>query len=406
MTRRTRVPVGNAHRRVGCDGSEGNAMRFGIAGAGFSGAVVGRELAEAGHEVTVFDVREHVAGNCHTARDASTGVLVHQYGPHIFHTADERVWEYINRFGEMVPYNHRVRTTVGGRVFLLPINLLTINQVFDAAMSPAEAEAFISAQADQSIDVPKNFEEQALRFVGRTIYDKFFHGYTKKQWGMSPRELPASILSRLPVRFSYEDSYYSHPHQGMPRNGYTEIVEAILDHSRIEVRLGTAYGPTERSAFDHSIWTGPLDGWFDYDFGRLRYRTLDFEEIRAEGDYQGCSVMNYGDEDVPFTRISEHKHFAPWEHHRSTVCFREFSRLAADDDIPYYPIRLVDDKTMLAQYLDMARSERGVTFVGRLGTYRYLDMDVTIGEALGAADQIRASITADEFIPPFFVDPS
>lgn len=379
-------------------------MKFGIAGAGFSGAVIARRLAEQGHQVTVFEQRDHVAGNCHTERDADTGVLVHRYGPHIFHTGNERVWDYINRFGEMVPFNHRVRTTVGGRVYLLPLNLLTINQLFETALSPDEARDFIAAQSDQSIGEPANFEEQALKFVGRRIYEAFFYGYTRKQWGMDPTELPASILKRLPVRFTYEDSYFNHPYQAMPRHGYTAIVEAILDHPGIEVLLSTPYAPERRGEFDRSIWTGPLDAWFGYDQGRLGYRTLDFEEIRADGDLLGCSVMNYGDYEVPFTRIAEHKHFAPWEEHDKTVAFREFSRECGPDDIPYYPIRLTEDKGLLRQYLTRATEATDVTFVGRLGTYRYLDMDVTIAEALTASDEILAAIEAGEPIKPFYVN--
>ncbi len=381
-------------------------MKVGIAGAGFSGAVIARELAESGHDVVVYETRDHIAGNCFTERDEESGVLVHRYGPHIFHTDDERVWEYVNRFGDMVPFNHRVRTTVGGRVYLMPINLLTINQLFGRAMGPDEARRFIADQADSSIDEPANFEEQALKFVGRTIYEAFFHGYTKKQWGLEPTELPASILKRLPVRFNYDDSYYSHPYQAMPRNGYTEIVEAIVDHPRIDVHLRTPLPMDRVDEFDHVVWTGPLDAWFGYRFGRLGYRTLDFEEFSADGDFQGCSVMNYGDYDVPYTRITEHKHFAPWEEHEGTVCFREFSRLADGDDIPYYPIRLTTDKSLLSQYLSAAADERGVTFVGRLGTYRYLDMDVTIGEALRAADGILGALREGSDIPSLFVDPT
>ena len=379
-------------------------MRFGVAGAGFSGAVIARAAAEAGHDVVVFETRDHVAGNCHTERDPDTGVMIHRYGPHIFHTGNERVWSYVNRFGTMMPYNHRVRTTVGGRVYLLPVNLLTINQLFGTALGPDEARAFIAEQADTSIAEPANFEEQALKFMGRRLYEAFFLGYTKKQWGLSPTEIPAAVLKRLPLRFSYEDSYFNHPHQAIPRDGYTPIVAGILDHPRIEVRLSQGYDETERDQFDHSIWTGPLDAWFGYRFGRLGYRTLDFEEIRADGDYLGCSVMNYGDLEVPFTRIAEHKHFAPWEEHEKTVCFREFSRQAGEDDIPYYPIRLANDKSMLSQYLEAARGETGVTFVGRLGTYRYLDMDVTIGEALVAADGILQAIADRDTIPSLFVD--
>lgn len=380
-------------------------MRFGVAGAGFSGAVLARELAAAGHEVDVFESRSHVAGNCHTERDPLSGVLVHRYGPHIFHTNNERVWEYINRFGEMEPYYHRVRTTVQGRVYLLPINLLTINQLFDAAMGPAEAAAFIAEQSDQSIEEPANFEEQALKLVGRRIYEAFFYGYTKKQWGCEPTRIPAYILKRLPIRFTYEDSYYAHPHQGMPRHGYTAIVEGILDHPRIDVHLKRAFDPADADQFDHTIWTGPLDAWFGFRHGRLGYRTLDFEEFHADGDFQGCAVMNYGDVDVPYTRITEHKYFSPWEEHERTVCFREFSRAATPDDIPYYPIRLTDDRALLDRYLADARRARGVSFVGRLGTYRYIDMDVTIGEALEAADRIAAAIEDGSSIPPLFLDP-
>lgn len=381
-------------------------MRFGIAGAGFSGAVIGRELAEQGHEVVILDQRDHVAGNCHTARDPDTGVLVHVYGPHIFHTDIERVWEYVNRHGEMMPYRHSVKTTVGGRVYSLPINLHTINQVFDTAMGPAEAQAFIAEQADDSIAEPRTFEEQALRFVGRRMYEAFFYGYTRKQWGVEPSQLPASILKRLPLRFNYDDSYFNHPHQAIPRNGYTPIVQSILDHPNIDVRLSTSLDPGDRSSYDHVVWSGPLDGWFGFEYGRLGYRTLDFVPDRHEGDFQGIQVMNYGDYEVPYTRITEHKHFSPWEQHDKTITFTEYSRAAEPDDIPYYPIRLTDDRALLDRYLTSAREERGVTFVGRLGTYRYLDMDRTINEALVAADGIVAAVSAGDPIPPFFVDPT
>jgi UDP-galactopyranose mutase len=330
--------------------------------------------------------------------------MIHRYGPHIFHTGNEQVWEYVNRFGTMVPYNHRVRTTVGGHVFLLPVNLLTINQLFGTALGPAQARAFIAAQADTSITEPANFEEQALKFIGRRLYEAFFLGYTRKQWGLSPTEIPAAVLKRLPVRLSYEDSYFDHPHQAIPRDGYTALVEGILDHPGIEVRLRTAYTEADRSCFDHSVWTGPLDAWFGHCFGRLGYRTLDFEEIRAEGDYLGCPVMNFGDVDVPYTRIAEHKHFAPWEEHEGTVCFREFSRLAGEHDIPYYPIRLANDKSLLTRYVQAARIEPRVTFLGRLGTYRYLDMDVTIGEALAAAAGILEALREGVAVPALFVD--
>jgi UDP-galactopyranose mutase len=377
---------------------------FAIVGAGFSGAVVARELAEAGHRVSVFDSRDHVAGNCHTGRH-ETGVMVHTYGPHIFHTQHEHVWTYINRFATMRSYNHRVKAVSGGSVYSLPVNLLTINQFFGTTFTPVEAEAFIASKSDKSITTPVTFEEQALKFVGRELYEAFFAGYTKKQWGVDPTELPASILARLPVRFTYEDSYFNHPHQAIPEHGYTPIVEAILDHPSIEVSLNTMFTRSRGSDFDHVFWTGPIDAYFEYEHGRLGYRTLDFEQQISDGDFQGCPVMNYCDETVPYTRITEHKHFAPWETHDRTVTYREFSRLCEPNDTPYYPIRLVKEKEQLLNYVRLARQADGVTFLGRLGTYRYLDMDVTIHEALSVAHRTLQHLADSTTLPAFFTDP-
>lgn len=358
---------------------------FLLVGAGLSGAVIARTLADAGHRATVIDARSHVAGNCHTERDAETGVLLHVYGPHIFHTDDAEVWDYVNGFTRFLPYKNRVKTIAQGQVFSLPINLHTINQFYGRTMRPEEARAFIEAQADTSIADPQSFEDQALRFVGPDLYAAFFKGYTEKQWGCAPADLPASILKRLPVRFNYDDNYFFHRFQGMPEAGYTPMVEAILDHPGIDVHLDTPFAPETAARHDHMFWSGPLDGYFNYRLGRLGYRTLDFERFTADGDWQGCAVMNYGDVDVPWTRITEHKHFAPWESHEGTVCYREFSRTCTPDDIPYYPIRLVQEKALLAEYMALAQACEGVSFVGRLGTYRYLDMDVTIREALDCA---------------------
>ncbi len=377
---------------------------FAIVGAGFSGAVAARGLAEAGHEVDVFDARDHVAGNCHTRRH-ETGVLVHVYGPHIFHTPHQRVWDYVRRFATMRPYRHRVRAIVGDRAYQMPMNLGLINAFFGASMTPEEAERFVSARADATIVDPASFEEQALRLVGRELYEAFFAGYTRKQWGVDPRELPASILARLPLRFTDDDSYFSHPYQGIPEGGYTPIVEAILDHPRVRVHLGRAVGRTELAAFDHALWTGPIDAYFDHAHGRLGYRTLDFEPEVADGDYQGCPVVNYCDAAVPWTRITEHKHFAPWESHARTVVYREYSRECGPDDVPYYPIRLVREKAQLGEYVRLARGAGGVTFLGRLGTYRYLDMDTTIHEALGLVDALTAAIGEGRPMPAFAVDP-
>lgn len=376
-------------------------MKFLMVGAGLSGAVIGRHLVEAGHDITVVDTRPHVAGNCHTERCAQTGVLVHVYGPHIFHTDDTEVWDYVNRYETFRPYKNRVKTVSGGRVYSLPINLHTINQFFGKAMNPLEARAFIEAQADTTIADPQTFEEQALRFVGASLYVAFFKGYTQKQWGCHPSELPASILKRLPVRFNYDDNYFFHRFQGMPENGYTAMVERILDHPGITLRLNTRFSRDQAGTYDHVFYTGPLDGWYDYDIGRLGYRTLDFERFTHDGDYQGCAVMNYGDVQVPFTRITEHKHFAPWETHQGSVCYREYSRECGPNDIPYYPVRLIKEKALLTDYMARAQAEKNVTFVGRLGTYRYLDMDVTIREALDCARSVLEQIATGGDLPVF-----
>ena len=377
--------------------------RIVIVGAGFSGSVVARELAAAGLKVLVIDERDHLAGNCHSERCASTGIMVHKYGPHIFHTDNERVWNYVNAFTRMMPYTNRVRAVSGGQVYSLPINLHTINQVFGTAMSPSEARQKIDEVSRRDIADPQTFEEQALRFVGDKIYRMFFYGYTMKQWGVEPRELPASILKRLPLRFDSNENYFNNKFQGMPENGYTEIVAGILAHENIEVRLGCRYEDLTET-FEHVVYTGPLDRYFNHSAGRLGYRTLDFERIDADGDFQGTAVMNYCDREVPFTRISEHKYFAPWEMHKfdKTVAFREFSRLCGDGDIPYYPIRLINDRVLLERYVAMAEQERGVTFVGRLATYAYLDMDVTIARAFETVEALLPQLQAGAK-PPVFV---
>ncbi|MDB5842484.1 MAG: putative UDP-galactopyranose mutase [Herminiimonas sp.] len=379
--------------------------KIAVVGAGFSGAVIAQELGKAGYDIDVFDARPHVAGNCHSQRDAETGVMVHTYGPHIFHTSNEKVWNYIRRFDEFMPFTNRVKAITKGRVFSLPVNLLTINQFFGKTFNPEEAEAFMASIGDRSIETAQNFEEQALRFVGRELYEAFFKGYTTKQWGVHPSELPASILKRLPVRFNYDDNYYASTFQGMPRNGYTYIVERMLDHPNVKVHLNTKFERAIAGDYAHVFYSGPIDAWFGFTEGRLGYRTLDFAAERHEGDYQGNAVINYCDEDVPWTRISEHKHFSPWETHTKTLIFKEYSRFCEESDTPYYPIRLAKEKSQLNRYIELAGGETNVTFVGRLGTYRYLDMHITIAEALDVAERFLACAPAGERMPAFMVDP-
>lgn len=381
------------------------SMRCLMVGAGLSCAVIGRHLAEQGHHVTVMDSRPHVGGNCHSRRDDETGILVHVYGPHIFHTDDAEVWDYVNRFESFRPYRNRVKTTARGAVYSLPVNLHTINQFFGKTLRPDEARQFIAARADRSITEPRNFEEQALSMIGRDLYEVFFKGYTIKQWGCPPTDLPASILKRLPVRFNYDDNYFFHRFQGMPEGGYTRMVERILDHPLISVHLETPATRDLASAYDHVFQSGPIDGWFGHALGRLGYRTLDFERFTHDGDWQGCAVMNYGDPEIPWTRITEHKHFAPWEDHAGSVLYREYSRACGPGDIPYYPIRLVAEKALLSRYVALAEAEPNVTFVGRLGTYRYLDMDVTIREALDCVRTFTDALARRAPMPAFTAPP-
>lgn len=376
---------------------------FFVAGAGFSGAILARRLAEgiASARVTVLDQRPHIGGNCHTGRDASTGVMLHVYGPHIFNTSDERVWDYVNRFGAFGPFVNRIKALTSRGVFSLPINLHTINQFFGRTFSPDEARAFLESRSDRSIGEPRNFEEQALKMMGRDLYEAFFRGYTKKQWGCEPRELPAAVLKRLPVRFDYNDSYYDRKYQGIPLDGYSALIEKILAHPRVAVRLGERLDPGSPPDAAHLFFTGPLDAFFGHRLGRLGYRTVTFERHEQAGDFQGNALINYPEEHVPWTRIIEHKHFTPWETHERTVYFKEFSTETGPDDAPYYPKRLAPDMQLLARYRGLARERRGVSFLGRLGTYRYMDMAPTIGEALDFADRFLAAWADGANLPVF-----
>lgn len=380
-----------------------NSKNILIVGAGFSGVVIARQLAEQGHHIRIIDQRDHIGGNSYDARDPQTDVMVHVYGPHIFHTDNETVWNYVTQHAEMMPYVNRVKATVNGLVFSLPINLHTINQFFARTCSPDEARALIAEKGDSSILEPKTFEEQALRFIGKELYEAFFKGYTIKQWGMEPSQLPASILKRLPVRFNYDDNYFNHRFQGMPKLGYTKMIESIANHENITIELQQSFNAEEREQYDHVFYSGPLDAFYSYQYGRLGYRTLDFEKFIWQGDYQGCAVMNYCSLDVPYTRITEHKYFSPWESHEGSVCYKEYSRECGEKDIPYYPIRQMGEMALLDKYLSLAENEKNMTFVGRLGTYRYLDMDVTIAEALNTADKYLSSLSSNESMPVFTV---
>jgi UDP-galactopyranose mutase len=369
-----------------------------VVGSGFFGLTVAQQCAQnLGLNVVVIDRRAHLGGNAYSEDDVETGIEVHRYGAHLFHTSNERVWEYANGFTAFTSYQHRVYTNFRGQVFPMPINLGTINQFFDAAYSPDEARALIAGQAGEfSTERAANLEEKAISLIGRPLYEAFIKDYTAKQWQTDPKLLAAEIISRLPVRYTYDNRYFNDTHEGLPVHGYTAWLEKMASHDRIEVRLDTDFFDTSQEVNKANVvgnipvvYTGPVDRYFDYAQGRLGWRTLDLErEVKATGDFQGTSVMNYADPDVPYTRIHEFRHFHPERDYSSdkTVIMREYSRFAEGEDEPYYPVNTPQDREQLLKYRDLGRLESGVLFGGRLGTYRYLDMHMAIGAALSLVD--------------------
>ncbi|MGN6332336.1 MAG: UDP-galactopyranose mutase [Motilibacteraceae bacterium] len=369
-----------------------------VVGSGFFGLTVAERAAqELGLEVLVVERRSHIGGNAYSEPDPQTGIEVHRYGAHLFHTSNERVWDYVNRFSTFTDYQHRVFTTHAGTVFPLPINLATINQFFRTALSPAKARELVASQAGE-LDTAqaRNLEEKAVSLIGRPLYEAFIRGYTAKQWQTDPTDLPAEVISRLPVRYSYDNRYFSDRWEGLPTDGYTALLQRMADHPRIEVRLDTEFDDVREEYLRKVpvVYTGPLDAYFDHAEGRLGWRTLDFEtQVLDVGDFQGTSVMNYADEDVPYTRIHEFRHFHPertWYPDDRTVVMREYSRFAEVGDEPYYPINTPEDRARLLRYRERAAQEEGVLFGGRLGTYQYLDMHMAIASALHLVDDVLA----------------
>ncbi len=361
-----------------------------IIGSGLAGSTVARALADAGISSLVIDKREHIAGMCYSSVDEETGVDVHRFGPHIFHTSNERVWDFVQRFDQWAPFVNRVKAVNAKGVFSMPINLHTINQLFSQKLTPSEALTFIQSKQDKSITEPQNAEEQLLRFVGSEIYETFFRDYTIKQWGLHPRELSAEIIKRIPVRFNYDDNYYFDKYQGFPMSGYTQWIGRMLDHELIEVQLGVAYSPEMKDEYEHVFYSGPLDEYFDYSAGELGYRTVDFRYERGEGDIQGCGCLNYTDMSQPFTRAHEHKYFSPWKSHEKSVILYEYSREASREDDRFYPKRTEVVMACLKRYVALGDQEEGVSFIGRLGCYRYFDMHHVIEVSLDYADAYLA----------------
>jgi len=376
-----------------------------IAGSGFFGLTIAERCAnELGLRVVVVERRPHIGGNAYSEPEPETGIEIHRYGAHLFHTSNAQVWEYANRFTAFTGYQHRVFSIYKGRVYPLPINLATICEYFGAAMSPAEARALIAEQAAEvEAGQAVNLEQKAVSLIGRPLYEAFIRGYTFKQWQTDPVDLPPEIITRLPVRYTFNNRYFSDTFEGLPADGYTAWLERMAGHPNIEVRLDTDFSGLRSDAAGSVpvVYTGALDAYFGYAAGDLGWRTLDFElEVLATGDFQGTPVMNYADADVPFTRIHEFRHFHPerdWYPKDKTVIMREFSRFAGRGDEPYYPINTAADRERLLAYREMAAREPGVLFGGRLGTYKYLDMHMAIGSALTMFDnRLRPFFTGHE----------
>jgi UDP-galactopyranose mutase len=364
-----------------------------VIGSGFFGLTIAERVAsQLDKRVLVIERRDHIGGNAYSKKEETTGIEVHPYGAHLFHTSNERVIDYARQFTEFTNYQHRVWTVYEGRVYPLPVNLATICQYFGRQMGPSEARQLIADEAAVMNGVaPSNLEEKAISLIGRSLYEAFIRGYTIKQWQTDPRELPPDIISRLPVRYTFDNRYFRDSFEGLPVDGYGEWLSRMASHPNITVALETDFFAIRRelSAEVPIVYTGPLDRYFDYCEGELGWRTLDFEqEVVPVKDFQGTSVMNYADVEVPYTRIHEFRHFHPERRYTSgsTVIMREYSRFAREGDEPYYPINTSTDREILGRYRRLARAERDVWFGGRLGTYQYLDMHMAIAAALTLFD--------------------
>lgn len=365
-----------------------------VVGAGLYGLTIAERAANAlGKRVCVLERRPHIGGNCFSEVDPETGIEYHKYGTHIFHTNSDDVWSYVNRFASFSDYRHRVTAMHKGQVFSMPINLGTICSFFGRYLSPTEARKHIEKQiAEEGIHRPSNLEEKAISLIGRPLYEAFIKGYTKKQWQTELTELPPGIIARLPVRFNFEPYYFSDRYQGIPLDGYGELIRKMAASENIHVRLDVDYFDVARTVAPHQlvVYSGAIDRYFNYSEGEVGWRTLDFErEVVDVDDYQGTSVMNYSDEDVPYTRIHEFKHLHPERTYDSgkSLVFREYSRSASRADDPYYPINTPRDREVYSRYEARARQEANVIFGGRLGSYKYLDMHQAVGAALQAFEK-------------------
>jgi UDP-galactopyranose mutase len=366
-----------------------------VVGSGFFGLTVAeRAASELGKRVLVLERRAHLGGNAWSEPEPETGIEVHKYGAHLFHTSNTAVWDYVRRFAEFTDYRHRVFTQHAGQIYPLPFGLALFCQFFGRGFTPAEAKAFVAAHTAEAVGDPdENLENRAVSLIGRPLYEAFVRDYTAKQWQTDPKELPADIITRLPVRLTFDTRYFNDRFEGLPKDGYAAWLTKMAEHPLIDARTDVDYFDVAERIREENpqapvVYTGPLDRYFNWSEGELSWRTLDFEtEVLDIGDFQGASVMNYADLDVPYTRIHEFRHFHPERDYPKdkTVVMREFSRFAARDDEPYYPVNSPADRAKLAAYRELAKrecSERRVLFGGRLGTYQYLDMHMAIASAM------------------------
>jgi UDP-galactopyranose mutase len=374
-----------------------------VVGSGFFGLTIAERVAtQLNKRVLVVDRRPHIGGNAYSEPEPQTGIEVHKYGAHLFHTSNQRVWDYVRQFTDFTGYQHRVYAMHNGQAYQFPMGLGLVSQFFGKYFTPDEARQLIKEQsAEIKTEEAQNLEEKAISLIGRPLYEAFVKGYTAKQWQTDPVELPAAVINRLPVRYTFDNRYFNDTYEGLPADGYTAWLKNMAADDRIEVQLDTDWFDVREPLRAENpdapvVYTGPLDRYFDYAEGRLGWRTLDFEvEVLDTGDFQGTPVMNYNDLDVPYTRIHEFRHFHPERAYPTdkTVIMREFSRFADDEDEPYYPINTESDRALLAAYRARAKAETAsskVLFGGRLGTYQYLDMHMAIASALNMYDNTLA----------------
>lgn len=356
-----------------------------IVGSGFYGAICAYELTKKGHKVCVIENRSHIGGNCYTSN--RSGIQVHDYGAHIFHTSNEEVWKWINQFVEFNNFRNSPVANYKGEIYSLPFSMWTFNKLWGVT-TPQEAKNMISKQS-KHIGEPTNLEEQAIKLVGKDVYEKLIKGYTAKQWRKNPKDLPKEIIKRLPVRFTYDNNYFNDKYQGIPIGGYTQIFEKLLQG--IDVFLETDYFEDPLPNHKKVIYTGPIDRFYDYRFGELEYKTTQFDHhlLEGVGNFQGVAVVNYTDKKIPYTRIIEHKHFDPVDTYHTWITYEYPVEYRAGKTEPYYPVNDQTNNSKYAQYKELADKEKSVIFGGRLAEYKYYDMHQVIEAALNRVKQLH-----------------